>query len=197
MDLAACAAGTTTDKGAHGYLLLYERHLDPSRIGTLLEIGVHRGGSLLMWHRWMPHAEIIGIDNDPSRIWEHDGLGDLHGGVPNVEVIEADACGYTFGARRFDVVIDDGSHDGNEQTRCFDLHWPSVAPGGWYVIEDLETVWRDEWPGGGAAWALLSQLLRATLLGRTPTAPAAAPGAPEVAELHAYEQIVFARKRSD
>lgn len=63
--LEECHFGDT-DKGHHGYLPLYERHLVREEITTLLEVGVFNGGSLRMWARWLPKARIVGIDVEPA-----------------------------------------------------------------------------------------------------------------------------------
>ena len=180
---------THTDKGSggHGYTKWYERHLDPAAIRTLVEIGVNEGGSMRMWRNWLPEARIIGFDTDRRAEAFCEGLG--------VEVIIAD--GSTFPAESevtvipVDVVVDDGSHDGLEQVRALHNWWPHLNPGGWYVIEDLETVWHPGFMGGREIELSLHAWLRHAILGATPTA---SPGHPDVAEVHAYEQIVFIRK---
>eukprot|EP01065_Artemidia_motanka_P033284 TRINITY_DN40258_c0_g1_i1.p3 TRINITY_DN40258_c0_g1~~TRINITY_DN40258_c0_g1_i1.p3 ORF type:complete len:279 (+),score=100.82 TRINITY_DN40258_c0_g1_i1:74-910(+) len=39
----------------------------------------------------------------------------------------------------WDVVIDDGGHHPRQQITSFEALWPAVAPGGMYVIEDIQT----------------------------------------------------------
>ena len=39
------------------------------------------------------------------------------------------------------MVIDDGSHVPEHQVISFEALWPSVKPGGIYVVEDVETSW--------------------------------------------------------
>lgn len=36
----------------------------------------------------------------------------------------------------FDLIVDDASHDGVLTRRTWELLWPLVRPGGFYVIED-------------------------------------------------------------
>lgn len=124
-----------TDKATfHGYLDFYQDQL-PTRdfAGTLLEIGVMDGASLKMWRDYYPHAKIIGVD--PYRFPS----------VPGCRVYDLDATlrrhmdVITERYDPFGVIIDDGSHRTADQQRSFELLWPSVAPGGVYVIEDLHT----------------------------------------------------------
>src|SRR6516164_5688197 len=129
---AACYGDT--DKDWHGYLKFYERHLVPAEISTLTEIGVWTGGSLRMWARWMPHARVIGIDIEAAN---YVIASEEH--LDNITFIEGDVT--TIEPWASDVVIDDGSHHGDDQLAAFDRFWPLLTSGGWYVIEDLESVW--------------------------------------------------------
>lgn len=168
-----------TDKGHHGYLPLYERHLEPKEIQTLVEIGVYNGGSLRMWARWAPHAQIVGIDIEPAN---YTGPGDNE----NITFIQGDATRigeWSVWDGTPDVVIDDGSHHGDEQVATFRKFWPSLTPGGWYVIEDLSTVWGYQFRAGKQIWSLLKDQLAAAL------------NRGQVSEMHAYREIVFIRKR--
>lgn len=124
-----------TDKATfHGYLDFYQDQL-PTRefAGKLLEIGVMDGASLKMWRDYYPNSDIIGVD--PHRPTK----------VPGCRVYDLDATqpGHMEGIvdfhGPFGVIIDDGSHMTADQQRSFELLWPSVQPGGVYVIEDLHT----------------------------------------------------------
>lgn len=175
--LEECNRGDT-DKGsgAHDYLPFYERHLVPAEIVTLTEIGVWTGGSLRMWARWLPHAQILGIDIEPANyvVASEDTL-------ENIAFVEGDAT--TIEPWISDVVIDDGSHHGDDQLAAFDRFWPLLSAGGWYVIEDLETVWHDGFRCGAEMLSFFSHRI----------GDAIRHGGP-LAELHAYEQILFLKK---
>jgi trans-aconitate methyltransferase len=169
-----------TDKAWHGYLPFYERHLVPAEIRTITEIGVWTGGSLRMWARWVPHAQVIGIDIEAANY-----IVPTENAPDNVTFVEGDVTTVTPWAS--DVVIDDGSHHGDDQTAAFDRFWPLLSSGGWYVIEDLETVYHDDFRRGDLMRSWLAHRLDAALRGHE--------RGTDVAELHAYEQIVFVRKR--
>lgn len=52
-----------TDKGTcHNYIEIYNKELDKKDKVVLLEIGIHHGGSLVLWDEWFNNAEIYGID---------------------------------------------------------------------------------------------------------------------------------------
>lgn len=176
MRLEECNAGDT-DKGstAHNYLPFYERHLVPAEIRTLTEIGVWQGGSLRMWQRWIPHARVIGIDIEPDN-YVHPSEWSL----PKPEFVAGDAT--TIEPWPTDVLVDDGSHRGPEIVDAFWLWWPMVTPGGWYVIEDLAVLYGQHFEPHDARTLVEETLVRWAFQG-------------QVAELHAYEQILFVRKR--
>lgn len=125
-----------TDKGTrHTYLDVYDQllaHLRDKEI-ALLEVGVLGGGSLRLWREAFPRARVYGIDNDVRRRW---------GVVEGCTVLEIDACDRQAADAHFedgslDVVIDDGSHEIEEQLLTFGWYYPKLKPGGLYVVEDL------------------------------------------------------------
>src|SRR5262245_57553982 len=179
------------DKGPrlHDYTEHYRRFLRPLRsqpIG-LLEIGILDGGSLRLWRRFLPKAKVVGIDLK---------LPHLH--LPGVEMHQGDQSDEEFLSGLisryggFDVVIDDGSHVGTHVRTSFRVLFPALRPGGWYVIEDLETSYWDSHEGGpvgspGTAVALVKNLVDRTQIES---------GLRDLAELHLFEGIAFIRKAS-
>jgi predicted nucleic acid-binding Zn-ribbon protein len=141
--------GYLSDKWAQ-YLAVYERELaamvERGAPLRLLEIGVQNGGSLQIWHKYLPAASrITGVDIDPrcAELSFPDG----------VEVITADAgdagrLDSVLGSRQFDIVIDDGSHLQRDIIGAFRTLLPRLAPGGKYFIEDLHTSYWKAYGGG-------------------------------------------------
>lgn len=128
-----------TDKGtSHSYIPIYSMVLEPLRTKpvTFLEVGVERGSSQVMWRRYFVNAEYVGgLDiNYDSLIFP--ALRDL---------LQVDSTNYekldeVLGKLQFDVVIDDGCHDYTEQSLTLTNLLPRVKPGGFYFIEDVQTV---------------------------------------------------------
>ena len=67
---------------------------------------------------------------------EHPGVADkvFFGDQSNTTFL-AEIVSNTGGA--LDVIIDDGGHQTHLIMTSFEFLWPHLAPGGWYVIEDL------------------------------------------------------------
>lgn len=130
------------------YLPIYDRLLAgielPPRI---LEIGVQNGGSLEVWRRAFPSSELIlGIDIVPECAqlsFESE---------VSVEILDAsleETANYLqqkYG--KFDLIIDDGSHQSEEIINAFINLFPLLSHGGKYVVEDLHADYWSEFNGG-------------------------------------------------
>jgi Methyltransferase domain len=131
-----------TDKvTVHGYYPVYEgiaALIGPS--ARVCELGVLDGESLRMWQHLFPDGDITGVDSNPHCTWPS-GTRRIVAAHDNPDLPAV------LGAQ-FDLIVDDGCHDGDVVTRSFGLLWPLVAPGGFYVIEDWMVSLRDaERPG--------------------------------------------------
>jgi hypothetical protein len=199
LDALALHFGTDKSSAGHNYTPLYERHFASRRLAvtSLLEIGVGGtssidgyetsagGQSLQMWSRYLPHAEILGIDIHHKAI-----------SGPRIHFEQGNASDRAFLERvigaygPFDIVIDDGSHIGRDILPAFETLWPAVKPGGLYVIEDLSLAYHADWEGGppgtpGTVVDLIKRLVDDTLI------RAGDSFRPSVGELHLYSEIVF------
>jgi hypothetical protein len=193
------AAVYGSDKGAisHGYVDHYERYLTGLRSNArrVLEIGIYRGASLQMWRDFFPHAEVYGLDIKEievpgSRI--HTLVGDQSDPALLARLAELGP---------WDLIIDDGSHKQSHVLATFAGLYNSVAPGGYYVIEDMHTsYWPNGYEGGppgmeGTSVSLVRGLLdgvnrRYAMRDYPDEANALTP----VDEVHLFEKIAFLRK---
>ena len=147
--------GSDKGKSKHNFGSTYERYLNSFRNSPIsfLEIGVLTGCSLRAWREYFPEARIFGLDINPTaaQIFSPSDRISVHiGSQNNTEVLERvvkDAGG------NLTVVIDDGSNVNEHIINTFVALWPSIAPGGIYVIEDLKTSYYTppeeflKWPG--------------------------------------------------
>lgn len=162
-----------TDKVGHGYLPTYQRlarELGPA--ANVCEIGVAGGDSLDMWKDLFPMGLVVGVDNG--------ALGPPRWPVGTVEVrcdmtspslpdriqeaLQGGAYGNPFPAAgvMFDLVVEDGPHNGDASRRALESMWPWVRPGGFYVIEDWY-VGFPSWQGYGPSMVELARELLGTL----------------------------------
>lgn len=154
LDLLARAYGGS-DKFEHGYLRHYAQHLGARRLRPMrvLEIGVGGydgmapGGSLKIWRDYFQRSTIVGMDLHDKTV----ELGPRVKFVRGDQSSPADLRRLIAGHGPFDIIIDDGSHVGDHQHISFDALWPTLTPGGWYVIEDLSTSYYPEFGGSADA----------------------------------------------
>ena len=125
----------STDKLNSGFGEFYEELFKPIRHSTesVLEIGIAQGGSLRAWRDYFPHAVIFGIDKELQFV---EPFLSYHA---RIYAYHEDAGNLALWAkgRYFDVIIDDGSHFGDEIIEAFTELWPTVNPRGYYIIEDV------------------------------------------------------------
>ncbi len=151
-----------TDKAGHrynniGYLDYYNRYFHSIRyeVKIFVEIGILGGKSLRMWEEYFPNAIIYGIDINPiCKSYETDRIKIFIGSQNNVTFLNE--IKETIG--NIDILLDDGSHITKHQITTFDVLYPSVNKGGFYVIEDLANSYEENlnihdirhiWPGMG------------------------------------------------
>jgi len=193
MTLDEIAINHKTDKSTkyQGYTLIYPLYLDryKDKNFKLLEIGVQEGKSLRMWHDYFPNAELFGIDlrlpwrshvKTISRIF----VGDQEDRVFLKEV--GDEVG------PFEVIIDDGGHTMNQQITSFEVLWPYIKEEGLYIIEDLDTSYREEFGGGlrkaGTTVEYMKNKLDAVVMKSERKIT-------DIKYMHFYEELLFIGKK--
>lgn len=119
------------DKGTnHGYEETYGKVFSKIEPNTLLEVGIKQGRSIAAWDHLFPDCLITGIDivknkyipNMPED-WE-----EIIVDSTSPEVLEK------LGDRKFDVIIDDGSHFYKDIMKTWDLLHDRFKYA--YIIED-------------------------------------------------------------
>ena len=135
-----------------GYLERYGPILEPwvEKKLTLLELGVNKGGSLLLWRDYFPLSTVVGIDIElPTDYQVTERIHLFQGSQDDRQFLSRVAN--EIAPEGFDIIIDDASHIG-ELTKVafwhlFDNH---LKPYGLYVIEDWGTSYWNDWPDGKA-----------------------------------------------
>jgi cephalosporin hydroxylase len=208
-DLPALATYFGTDKwGSHWYAQHYQTHFAPLRRRALriLEIGVGGyqdpsagGESLRMWKAYFPNARIIGLDFYDKRVHDEDRIRTVQGS--QIDAVLLQRLSQEEGP--FDIVIDDGSHVGMHVLRSFEVLFPLLKDGGFYVIEDTQSAY---WPelGGSEPGAheaqtsmgLVRRIADAINYREWPRAPGWQPDAlgSRIVALHCYHNMAFILK---
>lgn len=144
-DLSRLAILHGTDKfGLHDYTPVYFDLLKDLRDRPLrmMEIGVggyshpDRGGeSLATWRDFLPNAFLVGVDIQRKTMDLGPRVKILQGSQVDAEFL-ADAV-KQYGP--FDIILDDGSHMNEHVVETFGLLFPTLVPGGIYIVEDVQT----------------------------------------------------------
>ena len=143
-----------TDKwGLHFYTPIYhglfcDRRHQPIR---LLEIGIGGyelrtvgGASLAMWADYFANGQITGIDVAQKQLSLDPRIKVFQGSQIDPRFLKA-VCDQRG---PFDIIIDDGSHVPKHVVASFQILFPTLADGGLYVIEDVQTAF---WPNFGGS----------------------------------------------
>ncbi len=139
---------------ADNFLLGKHRHMveksveigQQQKIGKIFEMGILKGGSVVLYDQIFQPLKITAIDHMPEPvsaltkyIAKHSKSGVIkpYYGInqadrPNMEKI----LSFEFPDRDIDLIIDDASHMYEETREAFNISFPYVAPGGLYIIED-------------------------------------------------------------
>ena len=143
--LSRMAVLNGTDKfGYHCYTPNYHKlfHRWRDRELKILEIGVggyqdeDRGGqSLATWRDYFPRGEVTGIDIQKKVLDFGPRVAIRQGSQVDPDFLKA------LVAERgpFDLIVDDGSHRNEHVVETFALLFPTLKPGGIYVVEDVQT----------------------------------------------------------
>lgn len=153
-DLTELAVRFDADKwGGHWYTPHYQRYLESLRDEQVkvLEIGVGGyddpalgGASLRMWKHYFWRGQIYGLDINAKHDVTEPRLRTLLGDQGDTGLLADIIAEYG----PFDVVIDDGSHIGEHVRASFSAIYPTLRPGGCYIIEDMQSSY---WPGWGGS----------------------------------------------
>ena len=156
-DLPELARKWTTDKALY-YAAYYEQIFKDCResVKRLLEFGIGYpqlmlkpaaragartyicGASLFMWEEYFPNAQIYGVDIKPEILINSGRIKSFCADQSSDESLRRLFGEVLDEKLQFDIIIDDGSHEPEDQIRtakiCADFGM--IADGGFYIVED-------------------------------------------------------------
>jgi hypothetical protein len=141
-DIIFYTDNSLTDKNTrHSYCLYYNNLFLEIQTNTinLLEIGVDKGGSLIMWSKWFKNGSIYGIDVIPKP--------QLLKNYKNITYLQKDAYSEEsddFKDLFFDIIIDDGPHTLSSQIKFIKKYNKKIKNNGFLIIEDINSKQRYE-----------------------------------------------------
>lgn len=136
--------GLTDKASGHSYDLVYPDLLskyESTENFTLLEVGIWRGHSMVIWSELFPNGKIYGSDIDYSPL-EIDPLE--HKNMIIIPEGSQDDPNTFRDLPKFDFIIDDASHQKDLTMKTFEILKSYLKEGGTYLIEDV-----NDWSEGG------------------------------------------------
>lgn len=126
----------------HPYTIFYdaifnERRNDNLNIG---EFGILDGASLLMWQEYFPNASIYGFEYNNQLIinfkekYNNDRIYLSYLDVKNEESINLALDSFNV---QYDIIIEDTTHQFEDQIRAIENSYKYLKPGGMLIIEDI------------------------------------------------------------
>ena len=133
-----------SSKKMMGFFPIYENYLKKFRNKkiNILEIGVESGNSLRIWSDYFSKAKIIGLDIE-KKDFKIKKSEIFCGGQADENILKKIINKY----KKFDVIIDDGSHINSDVIMSFNFLFPYLSENGLYFIEDTQTSYMPNWGG--------------------------------------------------
>lgn len=132
-----------TDKAhTHFYMDNYEKYFSPLRDKPLviLELGIAGNASLLTWREYFHNSKVYGIDINPdcaqyegAFIGSQTDLGFLQNVIDTIGIP--------------DIIVDDGSHVGDDMVETFKFLFPKMKSDGIYCVEDFHCAFSEHYSG--------------------------------------------------
>jgi hypothetical protein len=124
------------DKGTfHSYIDIYDEIFSKFYKDefNFLEIGILNGKSIHLWNDYFEKANIFAVDINNK---DHLNLENSRTFIFHDDATKADFLKKVIN-KKFKIIIDDGSHQLNDQISSFSLLKDLIEDGGLYIIEDV------------------------------------------------------------
>lgn len=122
-----------SDKHIHGYDQYYDDVFQETPT-SILEIGIKKGASLLMWKELFPEARVTGMDINQSELSYEQGISLQNNGIRTFFGDSTDPVITGRMKNTHDIIIDDGSHFYIDIMATFDNFCNKFNK--YYIIED-------------------------------------------------------------
>ncbi len=127
----------------HNYVVVYEKYFSPLKNKPIkfLEIGLAMGYSAKMWRDYFTYADLHFIENQQHFIDIYQATNPVKSRCYLLDQAnEFDLLKFVDeSGGNFDIILDDGGHQMDQQITSFRILFPTVKSGGMYIIEDLAT----------------------------------------------------------
>ena len=136
---------STTYSIKSDFLKIYDNYFSEfkNKKINILEIGIDTGNSLKFWKNYFSSkSNIIGLDINKYNFTEKN-IFTFQGMQQDSKFLST----ITNKFKKFDIIIDDGSHDCRHIIKSFNFLFKNLKEGGIYIIEDLQTSYYPRYHG--------------------------------------------------
>lgn len=132
----------TDHRHCHPYTLFYDGLFKNKKDKPLkiAELGILDGASLLMWNEYFKNAEIYGFEYNDNLInkFKHNFNNDRIT-LANIDVTNKDSIAKAFSELNllYDIIVEDTTHQFEDQIRVIENSYQYLKPGGMLIIEDI------------------------------------------------------------
>jgi len=132
----------TNVRHCHPYTLFYDGLFKNRKNENLkiAELGILDGGSLLMWKEYFTNSEIYGLEYNNNLINNFkQKFNNERITLANIDVTNKDSILKAFGELNimYDIIIEDTTHQFEDQIRVIENTYQYLKPGGIMIIEDI------------------------------------------------------------
>ena len=136
------APGGTDKATDHSYTDVYEKLFSKylNKKINFLEVGTYKGGSMILWHEFMPDAyfDFVDIQNNVH----HSVLSKLNSDRYTFHTVNAytqESADAIAGDKKYSIAVDDGPHTLESFKLFIQLYIPKMEKDGIMVIEDIQS----------------------------------------------------------
>ena len=121
---------------AHTYSVIYDRlfYQYKEKEVDFLEIGLNFGGNIQICSEYFPKINHYGIDINDSVVIDKNKFTFYHGSFDDDDVVKK-VC-----ERKYDIILEDGSHILEHQIKSIQLYLPQLKENGIMIVEDVQNM---------------------------------------------------------
>ena len=142
-------------KWRHGYTPFYDILFSSMRYKEINigEIGIFRNASIQMWRKYFQNANIYAWDHESELLdyAKNQNLENVYYNKMNVRDEQSITESFDKIGVKFDIIIDDSSHEFWDQIKIIRNSYRYLNPGGYLIIEDIDS-WKDEFYYSTEIW---------------------------------------------
>ena len=141
-DKSSQRSNVTDFRHCHPYTLFYDSLFRDNKDEKLeiAELGILDGGSLLMWREYFTHSNIYGLEYNVDLInnFKHHHNNERIN-LSEINVYDANNIKNAFSNLNvmYDIIIEDTTHQFEDQIRVIENVYQYLKPGGILIIEDI------------------------------------------------------------